>query len=86
MLELVRHRPRFFPTPGEIRAAVVAAAPLALPAPEHRLFSRDPRSLEEVAERRRRLAPLWGEVRRVATGGQPRPIAAVLRELGIEEE
>jgi hypothetical protein len=46
----------------------------------------DPRSLEEIAVRRRRQAPLWGEVRRVANGGNLRPFSEVLNELGLNKE
>jgi hypothetical protein len=82
---LLRDHPRYFPTPAEIRRAASDGGSeelLALPAPEHCPFpdDGDHRSLEEVATERRRLAPLWGEVRRVANGGGLRPFAEVLAE------
>jgi hypothetical protein len=84
---LIRHQPRFFPTPGEIREAVPAPAmPLLLEAPYHRPFTPDSRSLDEIAANRRRLAPLWGEVMRVAKGGALRPFAEVLAELGLDND
>jgi len=77
---LIRDHERFFPTPAEIRAAAGFvgddAASGALP-----LFPPDPRSLDEIADTRRRLAPLWGEVRRVFNGGELRPFAEVLADL-----
>lgn len=70
----------YFPRPAEIRKAVAdeagAGNELALP-----LFPPDERSLDEIAERRRELAPLWSEVRRVANGGELRPFAEVLGDL-----
>ena len=81
---VLRNHKRFFPTPAEIRAAVQQPEPVYLPPPEHRPFAADQRSLDEIAANRRRLAPLWGEVRRVANGGELRPFAAVLKDLGLE--
>ncbi|HUC70406.1 MAG TPA: hypothetical protein VMS01_04360 [Stellaceae bacterium] len=77
---LIRDHERFFPTPAEIRAAAGFAgddaASGALP-----LFPPDPRSLDQIADTRRRLAPLWGEVRRVFNGGELRPFAEVMADL-----
>lgn len=72
---------KYFPFPVEIREAAGAGSaprsePVGIP-----YFPPAERSLEEIAENRRRVAPLWGEVRRVLHGGALRPFSEVLADL-----
>jgi hypothetical protein len=75
---------RHFPRPAEIREAAGAEVARDCYADDHGsipLFPVDRRSLDEIADNRRAVAPLWSEVLRVAKGGELRPFDEVLADL-----